>query len=152
SSRWSLAEIQKRINAWFPRGVEMFGNPEGGQANIDFGFKDRLNGESLNAYVSEVERLLHRINVGVVLARDPDLSKEEADRRADEETDLLRLPDVNFFRMRGADGTVYQPIGSHGRRLSADAYWAHLDEALPASLRGTEFFQRYRAAAAPTIS
>jgi benzoyl-CoA 2,3-epoxidase subunit B len=150
--RWSLDEIQRRLNAWYPRGVEMFGNPDGGQANIDFSFKDRLNGDSLNAYVAEVERLLHRINVAIVLARAPGLEKAEADERAREETDLLRLPHVNFFRLRGAEDIAYQPIDVNGRRLPADDYEGYLGETLPASLLGSGFFRRYQAAYAQTIS
>jgi benzoyl-CoA 2,3-dioxygenase component B len=149
--RWSLDEIQRRLNAWYPRGIEMFGNPDGGQANIDFSFKDRLNGDSLNAYVAEVERLLHRINVGIVLARNPGLEKAEADDRARGETDLLRLPHVNFFRLRGAEDIAYQPIDVNGSRLPTDDYEAYLGETLPASLLGSGFFRRYQAAFAQTI-
>jgi hypothetical protein len=31
-------------------------------------------------------------------------------------------------------------------------YWEHLQQALPDSLLGTEFFQKYRAAFAPAIN
>jgi 1,2-phenylacetyl-CoA epoxidase catalytic subunit len=148
--RWSLDEIQRRLNSWFPRGVEMFGNPEGGQANIDFSFKDRLNGESLNAYVAEVGRLLHRINVGIVMARHPGLDKADAEARAGGEDDLLRLPHVNYFRLRGTDDIAYQPIDVRGRRLSGDAYRVHLGETLPASLLSSGFFTKYQEALART--
>jgi benzoyl-CoA 2,3-epoxidase subunit B len=149
--RWSVEEIQRRINAWFARGVEMFGNPDGGQANITFGFKDRLNGESLNAYCVEVERLLRRINIAILTARDPSLSREEAESKVDDEPGLLRLPHVNFFRMRGPDDVAYQPIDVHGRKLPYAAYRAHLHETLPESLLQTEFFQKYLAALNRTV-
>ena len=143
--RWSLEEIQKRLNAWFPRGVEMFGNPEGGQANVDFGFKDKLNGDSLSAFVTEVERLIHRINLSVVSARYPGLSREQAEDRANIEPDRLRLPHANFFRLRGTEEIAYQPVDIDGRRLPAAEYFEHLDATLPASLRATEFYRRYQA-------
>lgn len=150
--RWGLEEIQKRLNAWFPRGAEMFGNPDGGQANVTFGFKDRLNGESFQAYVVEVARLLRRINMAIIQASDPSLSREVIERRADEEPGLLKLPHMSFFRMRGSEDIALQPVDTEGRRLPSDVYWEHLQQALPDSLLGTEFFQKYRAAFAPAIN
>jgi benzoyl-CoA 2,3-dioxygenase component B len=150
--RWSLQEIQKRINGWFPRAVEMFGNPDGGQANVSFGFKDRLNGESLRAYVSEVERLLLRINIAVVAEQNPAMTRREVERRVEQEAGPLTLPDVNFFRMRGAADIAYQPVDIRGRRVPLAEYLEHLREVLPASLQGTEFFSRYQSECAPVIN
>lgn len=144
NGRWSLDEVQRRLNAWFPRGVEMFGNPDGGQANVEFGFKDRLNGHSLNAFTIEVERLIHRINFAIVSARHPGLTREQAEDRAAIEPDRLRLPHTNFFRLRGADEIAYQPVDIDGRRMPPSAYLTHLEATLPASLRGTEFFRKYQ--------
>lgn len=144
NGQWSLEEVQKRLNAWFPRGVEMFGNPDGGQANIEFGFKDRLNGDSLNAFTIEVERLIHRINLAIVSARYPGLTREQVHDRAAIEPDRLRLPHNNFFRLRGTDEIAYQPVDIHGRRMSSSAYLQHLEEMLPASLCGTAFFRKYQ--------
>jgi benzoyl-CoA 2,3-epoxidase subunit B len=145
NGRWTLADIQQRINAWFPRGLEMFGSPEGGQANVAFGFKDRLNGECISAYTTEVERLLQRINLAVVTARQPDLSREVAEQMALQAPDRLHLPHGDFFRQRGTPEIAYQPVATDGRRLSPDVYWSHLIEVLPGSLRNTEFFDKYRA-------
>jgi len=142
--RWTLADIQQRLNAWFPRGLEMFGSPEGGQANLAFGFKDRLNGECISAYTTEVERLLQRINLAVVTARQPDLTREAAEQLALHAPDRLQLPHGDFFRQRGPTEIAYQPMDVAGRRLPFDAYWTHLIEVLPSSLRNTEFFNKYR--------
>lgn len=150
--KWNLAEIQRRIYAWFPRGVEMFGNPEGGQANVDFGFKDRLNGESLQAYTAEVERLLDRINIAIATARHPDQTREEIEIMARHASWRLHLPDVNFFRLRGTEDVACQPISVDGRRLPWELYWAHLEDVLPASLRETQFFARYRAACSSLVN
>src|SRR6185503_1601736 len=43
-ARYSMEQIQRSINMWVPRGVEMFGNERGGQTALAFGFKDRDNG------------------------------------------------------------------------------------------------------------
>jgi benzoyl-CoA 2,3-dioxygenase component B len=142
---WSLDEIQKRLNAWFPRAVEMFGNPDGGQANMTFGFKDRLNGESLNAYTVEVARLVRRINLVIVQVRHPDIARDEAERRVDhdEEPGLLRLPHVDFFRLRGVDGVHHHPVDVNGEQISREKYVTYLRKALPAALWETEFFKKY---------
>jgi 1,2-phenylacetyl-CoA epoxidase catalytic subunit len=150
--RWTLEEIQRRINAWFPRGVEMFGNPDGGHANIDFGFKDRLNGESLQAYTIEVERLLDRINIAIASMRHPGETRSAIEIMAKHARWRLHLPHVDFFRLRGSEDVACQPIAIDGRRLSHQEYWKHLEEVLPVSLRGTEFFARYRAACVSAIS
>jgi 1,2-phenylacetyl-CoA epoxidase catalytic subunit len=150
--KWALAEIQRRIYAWFPRGVEMFGNPDGGQANVDFGFKDRLNGESLQAYTAEVERLLERINIAIATARHPDQTRDELEIMARHASWRLHLPHVNFFRLRGTEDVACQPIAVDGRRLAWDVYWAHLDDVLPASLHRMQFFARYRAACVSMVN
>ncbi len=142
---WSLGEIQKRINAWFPRGIEMFGNFEGGQTNIVFGFKDRLNGDGARAYMAEVTRLIRRINVAIVQTRYPDQERERVEKMVDhgEEPDLLRLPHVNFFRMRGPENIVHQPIDIDGNPIVRESYLDYLQQKLPMSLLDTDFFQKY---------
>lgn len=146
--QWSLDEIQKRINAWFPRAVEMFGNPDGGQAGVLFGFKDRLNGESLESYINEVSRLLRRVNLAIVETRSPTLTRHQVEKRVDngDEPELLRLPNANFFRMRGTEAVAYQAVGVDGSLIQRDAYMNYLKLRLPDSLFGTKFFDAYRQA------
>jgi len=148
---WTLDEIQRRINGWFPRGLEMFGSPDGGQANITFGFKDRLNGESAAAYTTEVSRLIRRINVAILQARNPDLQRQRAEQLVDygEVADLLRLPDAGFFRLRGPDGLAGQPVDLAGNRIPRATYPDYLEAVLPESLVGTEFFRKYRDSIVP---
>jgi 1,2-phenylacetyl-CoA epoxidase catalytic subunit len=38
--------IQKSVNKWLPRGLEMFGDERGGDTNVKFGFKDMKNREA----------------------------------------------------------------------------------------------------------
>lgn len=151
---WGLDEIQRRINAWFPRAVEMFGNPDGGQAGVVFGFKDRLNGESLESYTAEVLRLIRRINVAIVNQRHPNLDRNQIEDRIahGEEPGLLRLPSVHFFRIRGADEIAYQPVGVDGERIPRESYLEYLSQTLPSSLQRTEFFNKYQAAFSPVVN
>ena len=126
----------------------MFGNPDGGQANIVFGFKDRLNGESAEAYNNEVNRLIRRINVAIVQGRNPTINREQAEDyvRREMEPGLLQLPSRNFFRMRGTDDIAYEPVDVEGRRTPRGEYLDYLQKVLPTSLLGTEFFNKYQAA------
>ncbi len=144
--RWGLDEIQKRINAWFPRALEMFGSPEGGMTNIVFGFKDRLNGESSQSYLAEVMNLLRRINIAIVEVRQPSMSRVNVEKIVDTGTDagFLRLPHVDFFRLRGPESVAYQPVDIDGNRLSRNSYISYLAQALPGSLLKTDFFMKYK--------
>lgn len=144
--QWSLDDIQRRFNAWVPRALEMFGSPEGGQTNLVFGFKDRLNGESAASYHAEVARLLRRINTAVVQARRPDLERKRIEEivERDEDPEMLRLPHMDFFRTRGPDTIAHQPIDTAGNRISRESYLDYLKQVLPEPLLETEFFQKYR--------
>jgi 1,2-phenylacetyl-CoA epoxidase catalytic subunit len=144
--KWTLAEIQRRINAWFPRAVELFGDPDGGQDNINFGFKDRLNGASLRAYTVEVASLLEQINIAVATVRHPERTRGVIEIMAKHARWRLHVPHVDFFRMRGSAAVAYQPIAADGRRLSHEEYWQHLEKVLPVALLGSQFFARYRVA------
>ena len=146
SGRWTLEEIQRRMNWWFPRGAEMFGSPEGGQSNIAFGFKDRLNGESFQAYSAEVGRLLRRINLAVLQTRDPSLSREVLEERVESEPGPFELPHASFFRMRGSQDIALQPVDIKGNRVSAEEHRQHLQQVLPQQALTTEFLDKYLAA------
>lgn len=142
---WSLEEIQRRIYAWVPRALEMFGNSEGGQTNIDFGFKDKLNGDSANAYLSEVARLIRRMNLAVLMEWQPSATREKLESILDNDEDerLLRLPNVRFFRMRGGAGVAHCACDVNGNDIGINAYRAHLQDTLPAQLLDTNFFKKY---------
>lgn len=142
---WTLAEIQRRFNAWVPRALEMFGNPDGGQTNLLFGFKDHLNGESAESYYAETARLLQRINLAVVQARRPDLTRSQIEEIVDqrEGSDLLRLPHMDFFRTRGPEHLVYQSIDVEGNPTPVEDYIGYLQQTLPMSLLNSTFFQKY---------
>src|SRR5881392_2324562 len=78
TGRFSIEEIQKALNVWVPRGLEMFGNERGGETAVAFGFKDRNNGTAQSEYYSEVREVLELINVEVAKTKVKDLSAPDA--------------------------------------------------------------------------
>ena len=120
--------IQKSVNKWFPRALEMFGDERGGDSNIRMGFKDLKNREAQDQYIEEVRRMMRDINARFLRARFPDDAPEKIEAALDEMErsrgryrgveydELLRIPDRRFFRrkgepafsMVGVDGETYE--------------------------------------------
>src|SRR5205085_10875717 len=93
-------QIQKSINKWVPRGLEMFGDERGGDTNVKLGFKDMKNREAQTRYYDEVAKLLHDLNLRFLRARYPTRNPEDIDRMLDA-----------LLRERSAiDGTRYDEI------------------------------------------
>src|SRR4029078_6472785 len=149
-ARLSIEDIQRVINAWVPRGVEMFGNERGGETAIAFGFKDRNNGTAQNEYYSEVREVIELLNVAVVQAKVKEISAADARSVVREvqdtgETvhgvspnDLLFVPDIKFFRRRGLEAIVYMPYDVHGelmkengKPISGERYLDYLKTVIP---------------------
>ena len=63
--------MQRALNLWFPRGLEMFGNEHGGETAITFGFKDKTNGIAQAEYFEEVRGVVRNMNVAIVQERLP---------------------------------------------------------------------------------
>jgi len=143
--QWSLAEVQRRLNAWMPRGLEMFGNPNAGETNVTFSFKDTLNGPAADAYYKEVKLLIDRLNLAIVQARRPDLDKEAAKLVVADSghDDLLYLPHPNFFRHRGPEEITHQSIGVDGNIIKPEDFSGYLEGVLPAKLRTSGFYQGF---------
>jgi 1,2-phenylacetyl-CoA epoxidase catalytic subunit len=138
----SMSAIQKSINKWFPRALEMFGDERGGDTNVKFGFKDMKNREAQDLYIEEVRRMVRDINSRFVRARFPGYDPEKAERVLDDLEksggrhdgvsfeDLLRLPDRAFFRRKGEP--AFTMVGVEGERYDdVDAYLRHLATHLP---------------------
>ena len=147
----TMPAIQKVLNKWLPRGLEMFGDERGGGTNVKYGLKPMKNAEAQEQYYAEVSKVLRDLNMRYVRAKLPELSHREAEelvRKLQQENvvvrgiapeDLLRMPHPEFFRRRGVpalrkvgfDGTVFE---------SLDAFIAHLIANLPESyLAGRDF-------------
>ncbi|HWS71121.1 MAG TPA: Phenylacetic acid catabolic protein [Thermoanaerobaculia bacterium] len=160
SGRYSIDDLQRVLNAWIPRGVEMFGDERGGSTAVTFGFKDRDNRTAQAEYYHEVREVVTNVDIAIVQWRLNGASAADARTIATEieETrepvrgiapeELLYVPDLKFFRTRGLEAVAFRPYDVHGELLAVDAegYLAYLATKLPGHhVRGAEF-GRYRAA------
>jgi len=163
----TMDAIQKSINKWFPRGLEMFGDERGGGTNVKFGLKPMKNSEAQQGYFDEVSRLIDDVNVRYVRARVPALTEEQAEdvrRRVIEHgetlqgisrADLLKIPHKEFFRRRGEP--AFKMVGVEGQTFTdAEAYVKHVIENVPDSYRTQRdfkfFVDTFREVAAGTLT
>jgi 1,2-phenylacetyl-CoA epoxidase catalytic subunit len=150
----TMDDIQRAINKWLPRGLEMFGDERGGGTNVKYGLKPMKNAEAQAQYYDEVAKLLHDVNMRFVRARLDDLELPEAEAalerieaqgeivRGIAPDDLLRLPHRDFFRRRGVP--AFRMIGVDGEAFSdVDAYLKHLAATLPSAYRSGRDFGHY---------
>jgi 1,2-phenylacetyl-CoA epoxidase catalytic subunit len=147
----SMEMLQKVINKWLPRGLEMFGDERGGGTNVRYGLKPMKNAEAQEDYFQEVAKLIRDLNKRYVRSRLPELSLAQSEtvlcRLLDEgETakgilpeELLRIPHGHFFRRRGVPAFAMQGIDGETFE-DLPAYLAHLRQHLPESyLAGSDF-------------
>jgi 1,2-phenylacetyl-CoA epoxidase catalytic subunit len=120
---FGIDDLQRTLNMWYPRGLEMFGSELGGGL-VKGVFKTLTNGEAQRAYIDEVAGKVHDANLSIVEAK-AGVSRDEAEavvRRIQERGEtvhgigpdhLLFLPDRRFFRIRGlAEFGSYRNEGS----------------------------------------
>ena len=155
---FSIGDIQKTINAWLPRGLEMFGNERGGETAIAFGFKDRNNGTAQAEYYNEVREVIELVNVGVAQALVKDLGSADARSlvREVQDTneaikgvrpeDLLFIPDPKFYRQRGMEDVAFMPYDVNGNLIPEGEYLDYLRANLPAHYLATNEFRKYQEA------
>ncbi len=107
---FGVEDLQRTINMWFPRGLEMFGSELGGGL-VKGVFKTLTNGEAQAVYIDEVRGKIKDLNLAIIQSK-VGCAKEEAERvlaRLDageevhglKKSDLVFLPDRRFFRFRG---------------------------------------------------
>jgi len=154
--------MQRAVNLWYPRGLEMFGNEHGGETAVTFGFKDKTNGVAQSEYIEEVRGVLRNVNVAVVQELRPGCSREDAHSIIDEversgdpksgikPEDLLSLPDLKFFRKRGPEEYIFgsydvrgQLLTESGKPLSPDGYLRYLTTELPSRFIGSREYDKY---------
>jgi 1,2-phenylacetyl-CoA epoxidase catalytic subunit len=146
----TMRMLQKALNKWLPRGLEMFGDERGGGSNVRFGLKPMKNAEAQQQYYDEVAKVLHDVNLRYLRARLPQLSHLEAGAALERvlagervegvvREDLLHMPHPDFFRRRGVPS--FTLVGVDGRRFEeVGEYLRHLAEELPESyLAGRDF-------------
>jgi 1,2-phenylacetyl-CoA epoxidase catalytic subunit len=137
----TVKTIQKSINKWIPRGLEMFGDERGGSKNLRFGFKDKTNIEAQSKYYEELKKLIFNLNQRYLRARYPDKSPDEIDAlykllsegnaaNGVKPDEILRMPHREFFRRRGEP--AYRMVGHAGEKFTGvDDYVMHLSHHLP---------------------
>jgi 1,2-phenylacetyl-CoA epoxidase catalytic subunit len=140
---FGIEDLQKTLNMWYPRGLEMFGSELGGDL-VKGVFKTLKNREAQMIYIDEVLGKVKDANLAVIQAK-AHCSRDEADaalRRITQKGEsvhgltkdnLLFLPDRRFFRIRGLAefgdyrnlgsdaagvGYVYLPYDIHGNLLT----------------------------------
>jgi 1,2-phenylacetyl-CoA epoxidase catalytic subunit len=159
---YSVEDIQRALNLWFPRGLEMFGNEHGGDTAVTFGFKDKTNAAAQAEYIEEVRGVVRNVNVAMVQERQPDISRQDAHTILNEieqtgdakqgikPGDVLLLPSVKFFRKRGAEEFLFQPydlrgnlLTEAGKSIAPEQYLGYLATVLPARFIGTREYDKY---------
>lgn len=159
---YSVDDMQRALNLWYPRGLEMFGNEHGGETAITFGFKDKTNGTAQGEYIEEVKGVVRNINVALVQEYKPGVERQDAHAMIDEiersgdpkngvkPEALLVLPDHKFFRRRGIEEQIFMPysvrgelLTENGKVLSPDGHLQYLATVLPARFIGSREYDKY---------
>src|SRR3989442_10301465 len=111
---FGIEDLQKTLNMWYPRGLEMFGSELGGDL-VKGVFKTLKNREAQTIYIDEVLGKVKDANLAIIQAQGR-CNREDAEaalRRIVEKgetvyglakADLLFLPDRRVFRSRGLAG------------------------------------------------
>lgn len=147
-------DIQRTLNKWLPRGLEMFGDERGGGTNVRYGLKPMKNAEAQAQYYEEVGKVVRDLNLRYLRAKSPRLGAAEAESLlerilADEGTvdgiawqELVHMPHREFFRRRGVP--AFKLIGWDGEELEdVPSYLRHLAKHLPDSYRAGRDFRDY---------
>jgi 1,2-phenylacetyl-CoA epoxidase catalytic subunit len=142
----SMDMVQRAINKWLPRGLEMFGDERGGGTNVRYGLKPMKNSEAQRQYYDEVGKLVHDLNQRFIRARVPGFNHAQAEAAlkkilAEGATvegirpeELLRLPHADFFRRRGVP--AFRMVGTGGETFDdLPSYLQHLGQTLPDAYR-----------------
>ncbi len=152
---YSIQDIQRGLNQWYPRGLEMFGNELGGETNVQFGFKDKTNGVAQGEYIAEVQSVVDNTNLAVAQlfhkttpAAELRLMIQNIQESGDHKFDMkpsffITLPSNKFFRKRGPH--MFQPFSVEGEqltagtgRVAANLYGEYLRKNLPESYVASE--------------
>jgi 1,2-phenylacetyl-CoA epoxidase catalytic subunit len=145
--------LQKTLNKWIPRGLEMFGDERGGGTNVRLGLKPMKNSDAQRQYFEEVEKLVRDLNVRYLRARVEGLthatSEAALNRILAGETvegvrreDLLHMPHMDFFRRRGVP--AFTMVGAGGEAFATvPEYLQHLVRTLPEAYRASRDYKDY---------
>jgi len=147
-------DIQKAINKWLPRGLEMFGDERGGGTNVRYGLKPMKNAEAQEQYYQEVGKVVRDLNMRFIRARLPELALAQAESLLEELLadggssrgisweELISMPHRDFFRRRGVP--AFKMVGWAGENFDdVEAYLRHLTVHLPDGYRAGRDFKDY---------
>lgn len=149
----TMGMLQKAINKWLPRGLEMFGDERGGGTNVRYGLKPMKNSEAQRQYYDEVAKLVRDLNLRYLRARIENLTHADSERVLDRllageavegvrREDLLHMPSPEFFRRRGQP--AFRMTGVNGETFATAAeYLQHLVRELPDAYRASRDFKDY---------
>jgi hypothetical protein len=149
----SVEMIQRAINKWLPRGVEMFGDERGGGTNVRYGLKPMKNAEAQRQYYDEVAKMVRDLNLRYLRARLPHLTHGDSETVLDRilagevvegvaREQLLAVPHPDYFRRRGVP--AFTLVGHGGERLAGvDEYVRHLEATLPDAYRASRDYADY---------
>lgn len=153
----TMEVIQKHLNKWVPRALEMFGDERGGSKNVRWGLKPMANQEAQDQYIREVEKVIRDLNMRYLRARLPGLDLARAEETLDRlekeggtvenvrAEELLRMPHREYFRRRGVP--AFRMVGVEGSTYEdVEAFLQHLTRTLPDGYRATADFRDYVAA------
>ncbi|MBA2501536.1 MAG: phenylacetate-CoA oxygenase subunit PaaI [Pyrinomonadaceae bacterium] len=157
---YSIKDVQRALNQWYPRGLEMFGNELGGETNVNYGFKDKTNGVAQGEYINEVQDIVNSVNVGIAevfnkgtnrheLLKMVNHVQETRERKFDMSPEhFVTLPSNKFNRKRGP--YMFQPYSIYGEmltagtgRVAAQLYENYLRENLPEKYVADSEFTKY---------
>ena len=162
---FSVQDVQQHLNKWLPRGLEMFGNEEGGSTNVEFGFKSKKNGQAQGEYFEEVQGWVRDWNCAMIqqVYRKGTVyedAKEISERiRVTRDSHkgirpemLIFAPDRKFFRKRGLEDFVFKPYddggelltGAGGMPVGPDKYVEYLKTVLPKTYFNDPEWGKYR--------
>jgi len=145
--------MQKVLNKWLPRGLEMFGDERGGATNVRFGLKPMKNEEAQSQYYDEVAKVVRDLNMRYLRARLPELDLPAANVALErlekgeivqgvKPEELLYLPHREFFRRRGVP--AFSKVGSRGETFdTVEEYLEHLRRTLPESYLASSDFRGF---------
>lgn len=147
----TMEMMQKAINKWLPRGLEMFGDERGGGSNVRMGLKPMKNAEAQADYYVEVAKVVDDLNIRYLRAKVKDLSIGDARELLEnlqrgrgkakgvDYSELLQMPHQDFFRRRGVP--AFTMVGFEGETYDLfEDYTQHLKKHLPESyLAGRDF-------------
>jgi 1,2-phenylacetyl-CoA epoxidase catalytic subunit len=147
-------DLQKALNKWLPRGLEMFGDERGGGTNVRYGLKPMKNGEAQAQYYDEVAKVVRDLNLRFIRARLPELQAAAAEvllqkilteggsHRGVAWEELLHMPHREFFRRRGVP--AFKLVGWDGEEVAdVPEYLRHLARHLPDAYRAGRDFRDY---------